>query len=266
LNKIIIQLKFNNKNKLQLTFAIKLRIKPLNKFAPIIFVLLLSCGAALWFLASDSLNFHIKNQLEIIGSDLSQQNLSVESVNIRSYQGSGTILNLHITPKHLADHSKTAKPTLSIDSIDFTFDRKSLKEDIIIIDSITLHGLNVLFSNNKEGTTFETLQRTVQRNIHNFTALQNNMGSEQQDNKNLRLLKVSKVVVKPGTLRLISDKNQQIITNTLHEVELSNIGNEAGSKGEVIGIEVFEQLLKEINNQIRMAHNNKTASTATNIL
>jgi len=243
-----------------------LRKKALNKFAPIVFILLLSCGAALWFLASDSLNFHIKNQLETIGSKLSQQNVSVKSVNIQSYQGSGTILNLLITPKLLTDDSTTDKPTLSVDSIDFTFDRESLKEEVIIIESITLHGLNVLFSNTEEGTTFEKLQVAVQRNIHNFMSLENDIEPEPKENKNLRLMKVSKVVVKAGTLRLISDKNQQVITNTSHEIELPNIGNVAGSRGETIGIELFEQLLKAINNQMRIIQSNKTASTATNIL
>ena len=230
----------------------------MNKFAPIAFVLLLSCGAALWFLASDSLNFHIKNQLEIIGSQLSQQEVNVESVSIRSYQGSGTITNLFISPHNSSDLTKTEKPTFSIASIDLVIDRESLKEEVIIIESITINGLNVSSHYNEDGSSLEKSLVIVQQNIDKLTTPEGSVELEQQGKVTPRLLTVSNVVVKQTVLQLINDGNEQVITQTFPKIELQNIGDKAGSKGETIGIELFEKLLIELNNRTSVIQNKAT--------
>jgi hypothetical protein len=230
----------------------------LNKLAPIAFVLLLSCGAALWFLASDSLNFYIKNQLQTIGTELSQQNVHVESVAIHGYQAIGTITNLRITPSSLSNLSTTAKPTLSIASIDLVIDKESLSGEVIIIESITLHGLNASFHYNENSTSIEKLLASVQQNIQQFMSQEDNIDYVKQDKITARLIKVSKIVVNQGVLQLINTQNQQVISEILPKIELSNVGSEAGSKGETIGVELFEKLLIELNRQTSMIQSKLT--------
>ena len=224
----------------------------MNKFAPLVFVLLLSCGAALWFLASDSLNFHIKNQIQNIGTQLSQQNVTVENVSILGYQGKGTISNLVINRDKPKDPLETNKPTLSITSIDLVIDHESLKKEIVIIESITLQGLNASFYYNENGTSLESLLKTVQENIDKLIAHEKSTEQKQQNQITPPLIKVSNVFIKTGTLHLINDENKQVTTKSFSEIELEFISDELGNKGENIGIELFKKLLIALNKQASM--------------
>jgi hypothetical protein len=230
----------------------------LNKFAPIAFVLLLSCGAALWFLASDSLNFHIKNQLQNIGSQLSQQNVNVENVTMRGYQSSGTITNLVFSPSQPTNLKTTTQPTLSIASIDLVIDRDTLSEEVIIIDSITITGLNALFHINRESLNAETLLSTVQKNIPQLTMATSVIEHEQQGKVTLPLLQVTKVIVNAGVLQIVNDENGQTITKILPRFELVTAHKETASQGQTIGVEIFEQLLIFLNNQANKLQITKT--------
>jgi hypothetical protein len=230
-------------------------IKSLNKFAPLVFVLLLSCGAALWFLASDSLNFHIKNQIQNIGTELSQQNVTVENVSILGYQGTGTISNLLISHAKPKDLLATDKSTLSITSIDLVIDHESLKKEVVIIESITIQGLNASFYYNENGTSLENLLKTVQENIDKLAVQEKNTEQEQQNKITPPLMKVSNVFIKEGTLHLINDKNKHVTTKFISEIELEFISDELGNKGENIGIELFKKLLIALNKQASMLKN-----------
>ncbi|MBA6230633.1 MULTISPECIES: hypothetical protein [unclassified Colwellia] len=221
----------------------------MNKFAPIAFVLLLSCGAALWFLASDSLNFHIKNQLQNIGSQLSQQNVNVENVTMRGYQSSGTITNLVFSPSQPTNFKASTQPTVSIASIDLVIDRDTLSEDVIIIDSITINGLNALFHINRESLNAETLLSTVQKNIPQLIMATSVIEDEQQGKVTLPLLQITKVIVNAGVLQIVNNENGQTITKILPRFELVTAHKETASQGQTIGVEIFEQLLIFLNNQ-----------------
>ena len=224
----------------------------MNKFAPLVFVLLLSCGVALWFLASDSLNFHIKNQLQNIGSELTEQKLTVENVTILGYQGTGTITNLSITPSDSTNLSTTDKATLSIASIDLVMNHKSLKTELVIIESITINGLIASFHLNNDGTTLDNSLEIVQKNIKKIAIQENTTDQKKQLKIALPLIKVSKIVIKQGTLNLINDKNEPIITKVLSQIEFEITGDEAGNKAETIGVKIFEKLLIELNKQTSM--------------
>jgi hypothetical protein len=219
----------------------------LNKFAPIAFILLLSCGIALWFLASDSLNVHIKNQLQTIAAKLSQQKVTVENVTIRSYQGSGTITNIIINKPSPTGIELTKIPTLSIDSIDLAINRESLQEDIIIIDTLTIHGLIASYTDTDNGTSLEKLAASVQKNLPHVTSTHHvDIDNTQKQKIERPNLQIVNVIIKPSVLQYISNDNAQITTKSLPQIELNNINTELGSTGENAGIKIFEQLLVEL--------------------
>ena len=251
-------MKFNNKNKLQLPLYIKLRIKTLNKFSATVFILLLSCGAALWFLASDSLNFHIKNQLTNIGSELTQQNVTVDDVTIRSYQGSGTITNLVIKNQSSNGILNIKYPALSFSSIDLFINRDSLKDEVIIIESITFHGLNALIHYKEMDSNLEKLLTRVHKNARLFKAKENSIEQNKQPISTPRLLTVSKVIIKPGILEITSDKGENVSFETSTKIELQNIGDKAGSTGEAIGVAILDKLLIELDIQADYLQNKVT--------
>ena len=224
----------------------------MNKLAPLVFVLLLSCGAALWFLASDSLNFHIKNQLQNIGSELTEQKFTVENVTILGYQGKGTITNLSINPSHSTNPLTTDKDTLNIASIDLVMNHKSLKTEVVIIESIIINGLNASFHINNAGTSLDNLLETVQKNIQKRAIQKSTTDLKQQLKIAPPLIKVTQIVIKQGTLTLFNDNNEQVITKVLSQIVFEIAGKEAGNKGETIGIEIFEKLLIELNKQTSM--------------
>lgn len=227
-------------------------IKSLNKFAHLVLFLLLSCGVALWFLASDSLNFHIKNQIQNIGSELSQQKVSVENVSILGYQGTGAITRLIINSSDSTKTLSNEKATLTIASIDLVIDHESLKKEIVIIESITINGLNASFHFNQDGTSLENLLKTVQQNIQKLATQINHINQDQQLKVVPPLMKVANIIIKQGTLTLINDKDGQIITEALTKIELKVVTDEAGNRGEEIGIEIFEKLLIAVNKQANM--------------
>ncbi len=221
----------------------------MNKFAPIAFILLLSCGVALWFLASDSLNVHIKSQLKTLTSKLSQQNVTVENVTIRSYQGTGTITNIVINESNPDNLISTENPTLKIDSIELAINRESLKEEIIIIDSITIHGLTASYIDTKNGTSLDQLLTTVQKNLPKLASI-NNVNIDKTNKEHQKIapphLKVVKVIIKPGVLQYISNSNGQITAQPLPQIEWKNISTESGESGETVGVIIFEKLLIEL--------------------
>ena len=227
----------------------------MNKFAPIVFLLLLSCGVALWFLASDSLNFHIKNQLQNIGSELTEQKLTVENVTILGYQGTGTITNLSINASDSTNLLTADKATLSIASIDLVMNHKSLKTELVIIESITINGLIASFHINNDGTTLDNLLKIVHKNISKLAIQASTTDQKEQLKISVPLIKVSQIFIKQGTLNLINDKNKPIITKALSQIEFEIAGDEAGNKAETIGVEIFEKLLIELNKQTSMLQN-----------
>jgi len=230
----------------------------LNKFSAIVFILLLSCGAALWFLASDSLNFHIKNQLNTIGSELTQQNVTVDDVTIRSYQGSGTITNLVINSQSANGLLNNRYPALRFASIDLVINRDSLKDEVIIIESITFHGLNAIIHYNETGSNLENLLARVHNNARLYTTKGNSTDQNKQSVLMPRLLTVSKVFVKPGVIELTNDLGENVSFETSTKIEWQNIGDKAGRTGEAIGVEILEKLLIELNNQTGNLQNKVT--------
>lgn len=206
----------------------------------------MSCGIALWFLASDSLNVHIKSQFQTLASKLSEQNVTVGNVTIRSYQGTGTITNVVINKLNSDSHVSTNSPTLSIDSIELAIDRESLKEEIIIIDSITISGLIASFSDTKSGTSLDQLLANVQKNLPLLASI-NNVNIEKTNKQKQKIalphIKVTKVIIKPSVLQYISNNGGQITTESLPQIEWENSNTESGASGESVGIKIFEQLL-----------------------
>jgi len=221
----------------------------LNKFAPIAFILLLSCGIALWFLASDSLNVHIKSQFQALASKLSQQNVTVGNVTIRGYQGTGTITNVMINKLDTDNKISTNSHTLSIDSIELAINRKSLKEEIIIIDSITIKGLTASYREGINATNLEQLLTNVQRNMQQLTSINDvNIDKKKQQNQKtvIPYLAVSKVIIEPGVVQYINNNSGKMTSETLPRIVWEDISTDSGESGETLGVRIFEQLLVEL--------------------
>lgn len=219
----------------------------MNKFAPIVFILLLSCGAALWFLASDSLNFYIKDQIQTLGARLTDQNVSVENVAIHSYQGSGSIANLRIYPKTSSELVTAEQPTIDIKTIDLVINRDSLKEEIIIIESLIITGLKASLNYQKNGSDLQKLLTRVQSNITQLLAIPPH--NEHQKNNVSRLLKIKKVQIKKAELQLTKEKSMQEVSLVIPVMEWTNIGGDNGLNGHTLSIELFELLLIELDKQ-----------------
>ena len=67
-------------------------------------------------------------------------------------------------------------------------------------------------------------------------------------------------MIKQGTLNLINDNNEQIITKALSDIKIEMTDDEAGKQSETIGIEIFEKLLLELNKHTS-ALQNKVSET-----
>ena len=84
--------------------------------ASIIVVLLLLSGGALWFLAGGSLNDYIKNQIETIGTQVTEQPVTVKAVDIKLTSGSGSILGINLAnPKTYSQPSAFSLGEMTLD-------------------------------------------------------------------------------------------------------------------------------------------------------
>jgi hypothetical protein len=211
----------------------------LNKLPTIAFSLLLFSGVALWYLASDSLNFYIKNQIEVLGSNLMKKNVSVGNVNILRFQGKGTISNVVITPQSTVASSPPLLPILSIGSIELSFDPKSLKDDLIVINTMKVNHLTVNLNDSIEEYNFNQL------NSHIKLAIQQSNIAQSQFPQTFKIaqINIDTAQVFNGETGLKENKTAAI---KLMSSKIVNIGSEKGVDDHVIGFYFLQALLDEI--------------------
>ena len=106
----------------------------MNKLAILAFTLLVIFGNALWYLADNSINAHVKTSLITLGEAASQQTITIASVDINRTTGYGIIHDIEIY--HQAKNN--IKPILSIPEVNFRYIAHNDKNKPIIIENITI--------------------------------------------------------------------------------------------------------------------------------
>jgi hypothetical protein len=220
----------------------------LNKLPTYVFSLLLLSGAALWYLANNSLDYYVKNQIETLGSELTQQSVKVGNVSILNFQGKGTITNLVIAAESGQTHNGVKLPILSIDAIEITFDPKSLKNEVIEIEKIVINNLTTSLE--------QATQRATIMEIHDKIALalgQNTIAKSAV----MQNFRISEVIINTLQLNGSTKNNVQLEANAktssrvLTNLHIENIGDQQGLNANIIGVTFVKELFNILKQNLK---------------
>jgi hypothetical protein len=226
--------------------------------ASIIVVLLLLSGGALWFLAGGSLNDYIKSQIETVGTQVTEQAVTVKAVDIKLTSGAGSILGINLA------NPKTYKQpnAFSLGEVTLDINLESLTSSPIIIDAIVI----------KSPQAFVEMTQTGGSNIQDILdaiELNTPKGDAQTADKTPSStadepkVKVSKIVLAGTALSVdLTAFGNKEHTATLPDITLNNVGGNEGLPASQLGSEIVKQALSKIWKQAKETQKKKLVDGA----
>ena len=210
--------------------------------ASIVVVILLICGGALWFLANGSVNTFVKEQMETVGTELTDQKVTVNTVDIKLLEGAGSILGVNIAnPKNY-----TAPHAFSLGEVTLDINIESLTKEPIVIDAIVIKDPKAFVQFTKEGkANLKDILDAINANLPKDGAEKPQQGDAPK--APLPKLSISKVVL-AGTaltvdLSALGNKEHQA---TLPDIILTDIGGKEGLPADQLGGAVMKEALSAI--------------------
>jgi uncharacterized protein involved in outer membrane biogenesis len=218
--------------------------------ASIVVVLLLLSGGALWFLANGSLNDYIKNQIETVGTQVTEQTVTVKAVDIKLTSGAGSILGIN-----LANPKTYSQPNaFSLGEMTLDINLESLTSSPIIIDAIVIKSPEAFVQFTQTGgSNIQDILDAIERNAPKGDT--NTADTEQGTEPKV---KVSKIVLAGTALTLdLSAFGNKEHSATLPDITLNNIGGDAGLPASQLGSEIVKQALSKIWQQAKATQKKK---------
>ncbi len=212
--------------------------------ASIIVVLLLLSGGALWFLAGGSLNDFIKNQIETVGTQVTEQAVTVKAVDIKLTSGAGSILGIN-----LANPKTYSQPNaFSLGEVTLDINLESLTSSPIIIDAIVIKSPQAFVQMTQTGgSNIQEILDAIERNTPKGEAQTADKESAPASSTEEPKIKVSKIVLAGTSLSLdLSAFGNKEHSATLPDITLNNVGGEAGLPASQLGSEIVKQALSNI--------------------
>lgn len=227
-----------------------LRIELVKIIASIVVVLLLLSGGALWFLANGSLNDYIKNQIETVGTQVTEQTVTVKAVDIKLTSGAGSILGIN-----LANPKTYSQPNaFSLGEMTLDINLESLTSSPIIIDAIVIKSPEAFVQFTQTGgSNIQDILDAIERNTPkgDTSTADTEQGTEPK-------VKVSKIVLAGTALTLdLSAFGNKEHSATLPDITLNNIGGDAGLPASQLGSEIVKQALSKIWQQAKATQKKK---------
>lgn len=210
--------------------------------ASIAVVILLACGGALWFLAGGSLNEFIKQQIETVGKQVTEQKVTVKNVDIQLTKGAGSILGVSL--ENGTGYNYPHAFTLGEVTLDINVE--SLTGEPIIIDAIIIKDPKAFVEFTASGqSNIKDLLDNIQKNMPN--AEQKNIDSDAPSTKPEPKLSVSKVVLAGTALTVdLSALGNKEHSATLPDIILNNIGGKDGLPASELGTVIVKEALSAI--------------------
>jgi len=214
----------------------------MKKFVIFTALLLLIAGGAFLFLSGDAINALIKKQIEEVGSKVTQQSVTVAKVDMKLLKGAGTIKGIV-----LANPSKYNAPSaFSLNEVTLDINLKSLATDLIIIDQIVIDKPQAVVEFNENGSAnIKDILDAIKKNITSNSGSQPEQ--ESTTGKADPIIRVNKFVLAGVALTVdltkLGNKPHQA---TLADINLTNIGGEAGMPASKLGAELVKQALSSI--------------------
>jgi len=214
----------------------------MKKVIIFIALIVLLAGGAFWFIAGGSLNTLIKIKIEQVGKQVTEQSVTVKSVDVKLFKGAGTIKGLV-----LANPEKyKANSLFSLNEITLDINLESLTTDIVIIDEIIIDNPEAVVEFTKTGgSNIQEVLSTIDKNFSRSTT-----GEKQEQpasDKAETIIKVKQFILAGVTLSVdLTELGNKIHKKTLTDINLVNIGGDAGLPASQLGAELLKQALKSI--------------------
>ncbi|UUO23200.1 AsmA family protein [Colwellia sp. M166] len=233
-----------------------LRIEFVKIIASIIVVLLLLSGGALWFLANGSLNEYIKSQIETVGTQVTEQAVTVKAVDIKLTSGAGSILGIN-----LANPETYSQPNaFSLAEMTLDINLESLTSSPIIIDAIVIKSPEAFVQFTQTGgSNIQDILDAIERNTPKTETTVEAPASDSKEPK----VKVSKIILAGTALTLdLSAFGNKEHNATLPDITLNNVGGDAGLPASQLGSEIVKQALSTIWQQAKATQKKKLIDNA----
>jgi len=216
-------------------------------FIFILLLILLVSGGAIWFLGSDKLNNLIAEQIQLQGSKYTEQSVTVKKVDMQLLHGAGTINGLVLNnPK---GYSPT--PAFSLNKTTLDINIQSLGGTTsggpIVIDAIVIDSPEALVEFNETGgSNIQVILDAINKNLPKSSGTSqpsNETTSRKADPK----VRVKKFVLAGVALRVdLTKLGNTTHKKTLPDINLSDIGGEAGLPASELGGELLKRALSGI--------------------
>ena len=212
----------------------------MKKSMLLLVLLLLILAGGFWIITSDKLNVLIKEQIEVQGSKLTEQIVTVAKVDIKPFKGAGSINGLVINNPQ----GYSATPVFSLNEITLDINIKSLTGDPIILDAIVINSPEALVEFNKTGgSNIQTILDAINKNVPKSS------NAEDIDSKSKaeRRIKVKQFILAGVALKVdLTKLGNKAHKKILPDIKLTNIGGDAGLPASELGGELIKQALSSI--------------------
>ncbi len=194
-------------------------------------VLLVTIGFGIYYLLSN-LDGIVKTAIETYGSQATQTAVRVESVQIILKDGSGAIRGVTVgNPQGFV-----AKQAFSLGEISTQIDLKSLSEDVIVIEHITVRAPEVFFELNEAGkNNLDELNRNLSSSASGSSASGKSSDSDPK-------LIIRKLLFVDGNIHASVVPLNKDYELKLPKIELKNLGGKNGATPTQIADQVLKVL------------------------
>ena len=212
----------------------------MKKFIIFTAILLLIAGGAFLFLSGDAINALLKQQIEQVGSKVTEQSVTVGKVDMKLLKGAGTINGLVI-----ANPSKYNAPSVfSLNEVTFDINLKSLTTDLIVIDQIVIDKPEAVVEFTETGgANIKDILDAIKKNTASATEPKQESTTDKAD----PIIRVNKFVLAGVALTVdLTKLGNKVHQATLADINLTNIGGQAGMPASKLGAELVKQALSSI--------------------
>jgi len=208
----------------------------MNRPFRLFLILLALVGAAAIWLATN-LDFRVENAITENGSAMTKATVSVDTVQIASASGKGTIGMLVVSnpPGFRTPHAFKAS------SIDVDIDLASLASDVVVIRVITINGPDVIYEHGEATTNFDAIQNNIAARL--------NIMRRKGDQGEKKLIVEELTICNATAWASAPFMGSKTISIPLPDITLKNIGTDRdGISPEELGLVVTGALKARLTN------------------
>lgn len=204
-------------------------------------LIVLLAGGAFFFLTGETINVLIKEQIEKVGTEITEQSVTVEKVDMKLLHGAGTINGLVINNPD----GFSSTPLFSLNEVTLDINIKSLSSEPIVIDAIVIKNPEALVEfNETAGTNIQEMLKTIEKNTGSGST---QPAAESSGEAADPLVRVKKFVLAGVALEVdLTDLGNKSHKKVLPDITMSNLGGDAGLPASQLGAELIKRSLSSI--------------------